>query len=71
MLKQGSAVSSFNPHSEVYLQLLMYFSKSVIRTVVHCLPVQGLVRKVRLRKGVEERSRGREGGKQGEHIITV
>lgn len=49
----------------------MYFSKSVIRTVVHCLPVQGLVRKVRLRKGVEERSRGREGGKQGEHIITV
>lgn len=43
----------------------MCFSKSVIRTVVHCPPMQGLVRKVRLRKGVDGRCRGKEGGKQG------
>lgn len=45
--------------------MLMCFSKSVIRTVVHCLAMQWLVRKVRLRQGIDGRCRGKERDKQG------
>lgn len=62
LLNQRSAIS---PHFETDLWLLICCSKSVGNTVVHCLPVQCLVSKARLKKRIEGRSQGEKGVSRG------
>lgn len=55
-VEQGVCYQLFQPpKSEADLWLLIYLGKSVISTVAHCPPVQGLVCKVRSKEAVEGR----------------
>ena len=53
------------PRFETDLWQLICLSKSVISTVAHCLPAQGLACKVESKKGAEERKEGRSGRSGG------
>ena len=61
-VEQGVCYQLFHsPKSEADLWLLIYLGKSVISTVAHCLPVQGVVCRPGGRRKVGERKKGREG----------
>lgn len=73
LLKHGSAISSFSARFQTDLWPLMCSSQSVTCCVVHCLPVQGLVSKARLKKGAAGRSwrRGRGGEGPCEQDVSL